>query len=581
MLTLGFHNPFAVLGKEASPKRETRGSAQGASYPGVLRRALSPKSPPRHARPPSFASPPKVTQDASQSDADGTPRQAAADDDMPMLEAGTPLKAFLNALVNAEAAVAAADGAPRRPQPRSPPKPHAGGRRSALKSPENPRPRKRQRVTFASQELSTLQFTPPPDEPAADDGDPIADLLDHLSVALDSADAVRAAIGGGDGPTQRSVARVAAALGEEQTSCGADRRAARAAAFLRDAVAELADNRASSALETRHAEVLSSLVRRELKLLLNDAVAIVQGTGSVRFNFDDPAALLHRALRALEDGGGPAWARRRAPQATASEEEARGVLGLAAAHGFALSVLTQSSVRAKLAAGDFERLERLCARIRGPVDASLSALAAAGAAVATPASASDTDDKAQRPASPASQAVGRAAAAAAARLSQEEKPDEEAAAPAVSPEEELPPPPAPVHAPPTLPSVSQSPPKAPESPAPDSPTSAAAASPTLSPTLSPRPLPRFHASAPPPLACLAPLKDAHALKCALLACAPDAHAAAADAIARLSGLRDAREAEAAARSRKKKKRKRPKPLFDELAAAGVFLYPEIGAFDAE
>ena len=66
----------------------------------------------------------------------------------------------------------------------------------------------------------------------------------------------------------------------------------------------------------------------------------------------------------------------------------------------------------------------------------------------------------------------------------------------------------------------------------------------------------------------------------MLACAPDAHAAAADAIARLSALRDAREAEAAARSRKKKKRKRPKPLFDELAAAGVFLYPEIGAFDA-
>ena len=49
MLTLGFHNPFAVLGKE-SPKPETRASAQGASYPGVLRRALSPKSPPRSRR---------------------------------------------------------------------------------------------------------------------------------------------------------------------------------------------------------------------------------------------------------------------------------------------------------------------------------------------------------------------------------------------------------------------------------------------------------------------------------------------------------------------------------------------------
>ena len=226
MLTLGFHNPFAVLGKE-SPKPETRASAQGASYPGVLRRALSPKSPPRSRRGSadlaSPRSPPKVTQ-ASQgeSDADGTPRQPN-EDVAPMVEAGTPLKAFLNALVNAEAAVAAADGAPRRPQPRSPPKVEdAGGRRSALKSPENPRPRKRARVTFASQELSALPFTPPPDEAATDDGDPIADLLDHLSAALDSADAVRAAICDGDEATQRSVARVAAALDSEQTSSGAE-----------------------------------------------------------------------------------------------------------------------------------------------------------------------------------------------------------------------------------------------------------------------------------------------------------------------------------------------------------------------
>merc|ERR1711903_112280 len=110
--------------------------------------------------------------------------------------------------------------------------------------------------------------------------------------------------------------------------------------------------------------------------------------------------------------------------------------------------------------------------------------------------------------------------------------------------------------PPPLPAVSQSPVQE----APDSPTSVQAASPSISPRPK-SPLPKFHSSAPPRLACLAPLKDAHAL-------------------ARLSALRDAREAEAAARSRKKKKRKRPKPLFDELAAAGVFLYPEIGAFDA-
>ena len=68
-------------------------------------------------------------------------------------------------------------------------------------------------------------------------------------------------------------------------------------------------------------------MRRELKLLLNDAVAIVQGTGSVRFNFDDPAALLHRALRALEDGGGPAWARAWALASALAGQGVRGGLG--------------------------------------------------------------------------------------------------------------------------------------------------------------------------------------------------------------------------------------------------------------
>ena len=77
------------------------------------------------------------------------------------------------------------------------------------------------------------------------------------------------------------------------------------------------------------------------------------------------------------------------------------------------------------------------------------------------------------------------------------------------------------------------------------------------------------------------LRDARKLRAALLACAPDAHASAADAIAHLTQLRDAREAAARAKRRGgKRKRKKQKPLFDELAQAGVFLYPEIASFDA-
>ena len=132
-----------MLGKE--PKAGDAPERPGRELPGRLRRALSPKSPPRNRRGSAdLASPRSPPGDAgpqSDGDADGTPRQPN-EDVAPMVEAGTPLKAFLNALVNAEAAVAAADGAPR-PQPRSPPVEDAGGRRSALKSPENPRPRAR------------------------------------------------------------------------------------------------------------------------------------------------------------------------------------------------------------------------------------------------------------------------------------------------------------------------------------------------------------------------------------------------------------------------------------------------------
>ena len=62
-------------------------------------------------------------------------------------------------------------------------------------------------------------------------------------------------------------------------------------------------------------------------------------------------------------------------------------------------------------------------------------------------------------------------------------------------------------------------------------------------------------------------------------------ASAADAIAHLTALRDAAAAAAAAagskKKRKKRKRDKQKPLFDDLANSGVFLFPEIAAFPAE
>ena len=315
-------------------------------------------------------------------------------------------------------------------------------------------------------------------------------------------------------------------------------------------------------------------MRRELKLLLNDAVAIVQGTGSVRFNFDDPAALLHRALRALEDGGGPAWARRRAPQATASEEEARGVLGLAAAHGFALSVLTQSSVRAKLAAGDFERLERLCARIRGPVDASLGELAAAGASVETPQPV-EHRRRGQKTAGVAGVAGrrprgGRGRAARDYRKRRRNPRPRRPCRRRRSCRRRFPPPPCRRRSRPCRSRRSRGAGLAGVRPG-RLPNTLAAAEVALTE------VPLVGAS---PVRLPGAAQGRARAKCALLACAPDAHAAAADAIARLSALRDAREAEAAARAAKEEAQAPEALPSTRLAAAGVFLYPEIGAFDA-
>ena len=125
--------------------------------------------------------------------------------------------------------------------------------------------------------------------------------------------------------------------------------------------------------------------------------------------------------------------------------------------------------------------------------------------------------------------------------------------------------------PPPLPSVSQSPVQR----APDSPTSVQAASPTLAAAES-RPYRSSTRRRRRRLACLAPLKDARAQVRAAGVRAGRARARPRTR-SRSSRRCATREAEAAARSRKKKKRKRPAPL-RRAAAAGVFLYPEIGAF---
>ncbi|KAH8068672.1 tRNA-Phe hydroxylase [Aureococcus anophagefferens] len=351
------------------------------------------------------------------------------------LPGDSPLWEFLGALVRAEAAILgdAADEERRRlgatPGPRG---------KAASLSP-----------------LSSL-------EAAARERPPAAGLLEHLHEALSRADAVGALVAAGDARTRDGVRPSLPA-----SAPGGLRRRARGRVPARRGGAPPRRRRRVRA-RGRHAEALSSLVRRELKSLLNEAVAIVHGTGSVRFNFDDPAALLHRALRALHDGGGPAWATElRAarcaaggPLAFEGEDEAKDVLSLAAAHGFALSVFTQSAVRAKLASGGFDRLEALAGRVRGA-------------------------DAPRRRTRSATAARGRR----------------------------------------------------------------------------------------------------RRWRCGALLAARRGRASAAAAIAHLTALRDAAAAAAAAagskKKRKKRKRDKQKPLFDDLANSGVFLFPEIAAFPAE
>ena len=169
--------------------------------------------------------------------------------------------------------------------------------------------------------------------------------------------------GGGDGP----------AAGRESTCSSASQQGGH--------------RRRESRLAWRHFEVLSSIVRRELKVLLNETILIKPGTGSVRYNFEDPAALFNRALTAIAEAGGPAWPQAlqwtkaaAAPDASsssssanndgkeevvvASHEDAHDLISVASAHGFAMAVLSMASVAEKVEQGAFAGIEALAAMLK-------------------------------------------------------------------------------------------------------------------------------------------------------------------------------------------------------------------------
>lgn len=129
-----------------------------------------------------------------------------------------------------------------------------------------------------------------------------------------------------------------------------------------------------SQLWTRHTEVLSSVLRKEMKRQLNETISIAPGTGSVRYNVDDPAALLHRALEILHTHGGPRWIGTRTQDpgtkkfAFSSYDDAEDVLGAASAHGFVLNVLNHDDVREKRENGDLDRLMTLAKLVRRVCD---------------------------------------------------------------------------------------------------------------------------------------------------------------------------------------------------------------------
>ena len=359
MLTLGFHNPFAVLGKEPCRRRARAPRARATGRAAARAVAEEPAAEPlRSADLASPRPPPKVTQ-ASQSDGECRRHAAATHEDVaPMVEAGTPP---LQRARQRRGRRRGGHGAPRRPQPRSPPKldTGAGG---------GPRQVARSRARASARDVRVARAERAALHAAArrgGDGRRRPDATcSTTSAALDSADAVRGDLRRRRGhAAQRGARRGGSRLGADALG----RRPARGArGGLPARRGRGAGRRPRVGGARGAAEVLSR--RRELAAL-ERRVGIVQGTAACASTPTTPRPYCTgRCGRSRTAAGRPGAAPRAAGDSLGGGGALR--LGLAAAHGFALSVLTQSSVRAKLAAGDFERLERLCARIRGPVDAS-------------------------------------------------------------------------------------------------------------------------------------------------------------------------------------------------------------------
>jgi len=71
----------------------------------------------------------------------------------------------------------------------------------------------------------------------------------------------------------------------------------RSASFLRSELSALCFHCGESLVETRWSDLLTSLIRFELKQLLNSALALRPDTGNLSQNFEDAAALFHHALK--------------------------------------------------------------------------------------------------------------------------------------------------------------------------------------------------------------------------------------------------------------------------------------------
>uniref|UniRef100_A0A7S3K3H7 Uncharacterized protein n=1 Tax=Aureoumbra lagunensis TaxID=44058 RepID=A0A7S3K3H7_9STRA len=120
-----------------------------------------------------------------------------------------------------------------------------------------------------------------------------------------------------------------------------------------------------SQILTRHTEILSSVLRKEMKRQLNETLIIATNTGNIRYNFDDPAALLHRALEILHDHGGPGWATTMEQNPELNDiEHAHDLLNVSSAHEYVLNVVTHTAVRKRVADGRLDRLQGLAQLVR-------------------------------------------------------------------------------------------------------------------------------------------------------------------------------------------------------------------------